>query len=248
MGAENTKKEKNYYTIREHLFVKSVKDPTEKSKPREHEGKTYHEEHFNTINGYMVGMFVWDEPNEKGRPYQKMAVNLYDRDTKEYEAVQMYFGGNASETFLNRLFKIDLKKDIKIKIMKQEKKNDPGKFKDLICVYQKGEDGKPVLIAGTFSKEVSVCDFGTYPEMERTGVEGNYKYDSSKRFHWWETEIIPVFNAKIKAALEEIAAAQKNVNPHAEEMEKMVEVQRAEAEEKHREVEETLKKKTTAKK
>jgi len=209
MAAANETKDRNYYMVRNYKFVRSVKEKTAISVSREYNSKTYHDEIFNSISGKITGFMVWDE-DKNGKNWQMLAVNL--NDGKENECIQMYFGGYASETLLNRLFNVDFSKDVTIKVMKLEKtdKDDKGTgvYKELMCIYQGvDEKGKQILVKGHFSKEVRECDFGKIPELKQVGTAKKPKWDNSERCEFWEN-ILNITNEKIRAMFQESEAVE----------------------------------------
>lgn len=221
MAAENKTVPTNYYSVREHKFIKSVPEKTEKSKERIYENKTYHYEEYNSISGRIISFMIWDEPlKDASKPPLKMlAVNLWDAEAKVRECIQMYFNGNGAYTLFNRLFKIDYTKDVRIQMRKTEKKKNgkpTGEYKDNTCVYQIDENGNEFLIPAQFSKENNESEFGALPPAEQVGTEKNPSWNFAKQQEFIEN-IFAQFNERLRSLNNNENVVNKNLVENSQE-------------------------------
>lgn len=220
MAAKNDKGNTIFYTVREFMFRNSVKkgefaedDKTVKCE-KTPEGKEYFYREFNSITGRIIGLMRWSEPLEGKKDIQYMAIRLFDG--VQTESIQMYYGGSASESFLNKFLNVDLSQDVTIKISKKEKEIlDPatshlpkeqqkykgtGLYKDEIWIYQgQDENGKDKLVKQYFTKDEKVHEvYGVRPEIEKVGTEANPSWNSAKLLEFWDNTIA-LKNEEIRA-------------------------------------------------
>ena len=203
MAAENKTVPTNYYSVREHRFIKNVTEKTATSKEREYEGKIYHYEEYNSITGRIIGFMIWDEPlkDTTKPPLKMLAINLWDAETKVKECIQMYFNGNGAYTLFNRLFNVDFAKDVRIQMRKQEKKKNgqaTGTFKDLTCIYQLDDNGNENLIPSQFSKDNNDSIFGALPPAKQVGTEKNPSWNFAEQQEFIENVFVQL-NERLRA-------------------------------------------------
>jgi hypothetical protein len=173
---------KNFYSVREHEFQKSVKERTETSLEKDVDGKIYHYEKFKSLIGLFRKFIIWEEESNDGKNTFKMvSIDLKDSEGN-YECLQMYLSSQAADTLLKRIPNVDLTKEMKISIMKQEDQNNKEVVYDLIVIYQKDAEGKWKKVPYYWNKE----NPGKLPELKKVEINGATATDRSERMKFFE--------------------------------------------------------------
>lgn len=166
MGLENREGGK-YITIYGGKFAVRVNAPTERSETRiNKEGKTVHEEYYNSFTGKLVGIKTQDSAQ-----YGKNWIFSF-QDNGDVYNLQLSFSNSFASNFLKKLQNIDVTKEMKVQPSIQEV---DGKKKSSLFVTQDG-----VSIKHAYTREVP----NGMPEMEQITVKGQLQWDDTKQINF----------------------------------------------------------------
>jgi hypothetical protein len=168
-----------YLSIADGKIVRTYKEAQPGTTPRVTKtGKTVHEQRFDTITGFIVGLSVRE--NDYGKQWQ---LTMQDGDEKYI--VSMPYSSRYSTSFLKSLPNIDLSKIVKLMPWSMTDKNDASKKVNGITMWQDG-----VKIMPAFTKD----NPNGLPPMVQVKVKGTIVWDDTDMMSFLEEKAMAIFS------------------------------------------------------
>lgn len=193
MGLKTKRKNVTYLQIREGNLVKRVNEATSTSVERKiskgkNEGKTVHEEHFQAIEGILIGIYKREsEVTFQPDPLVTLEVIIKDDEDGSIFQITVPFSSAYTRGILTKVEKIDLDQPIELNTYWIE--GDDKKYRGFIGINQYGEK-----VESLYSK-----DDGIMPAVEVVKVGKKTIYNDEKLLEFYDEilrKISPKFEIK----------------------------------------------------
>lgn len=188
-----------YLQTLEGELKRSVKKDTEGATMRENkEGNTVYELYYRALSGVLKRIWV-----EDGKYAKELKVLIEDEE--QLYNLQLSWSGSYAEGLLRRIEDIDLAKRIRIVVGARDEKY-------YLVVYQKKGD-KQEMIPARYTKE----DPGECPAFEKIMVDGEEKWDKSKRLDFYLNIVVNKISPELERLYPDVSTPERQTEQSSKE-------------------------------